>query len=411
MTPTCPGPTLGVVGGGQLGRMLAEAASPLGVDVVVLDPTPNCPASRVAEQIEGAFDDPDAVRELADRADALTLEIELADPDVLEEIGEEYDVPVNPSPDALRTIQDKLVQKRAFADAGIPVPEFVAVDDADDLADAVDRFGGCMLKARTGGYDGRGNLPVEPGDDYEAKLAAVGAGEGGAMAEELIDFERELSVVAVRGDDERRAFPVVENVHREEILRETVAPARCSDAVAERAREVALDTLETLDGRGVFAMELFEVSEARSASETSSGERSDPRDRGGGVLVNEVAPRPHNSGHWSIEGATTSQFEQHVRAALGWPLGTAEARAPTVMANVLGDVPEPRPASLSGVGDVLAAPNANLHWYGKREARPLRKMGHLTLVDADGDAAADGTAARDDLLARARDLRDGLTFE
>ena len=233
MNPTCPGPTLGVVGGGQLGRMLAEAASPLGVDVVVLDPTPDCPAARVADQIEGSFDDPDAVRELADRADAVTLEIELADPDVLEEIGAEFDVPVNPSPDALRTIRDKLVQKRAFAEAGVPVPEFVAVDDADDLAAAVERFDGCMLKARTGGYDGRGNLPVEPGDDYEAKLADVGAGEGGAMAEELIDFERELSVVAARGDGERRAFPVVENVHREEILRETVAPARCPEPVAE----------------------------------------------------------------------------------------------------------------------------------------------------------------------------------
>ncbi len=379
--------------------MLGEAASPLGVDVVVLDPTPDCPAARVAEQIEGSFDDPDAVRELADRADALTLEIELADPDVLEEVGEEYDVPVHPSPDALRTIQDKLVQKRAFADAGIPVPEFVAVDSAErssassrtesgdaaaDLADAVERFDGCMLKARTGGYDGRGNVPVEPGDDYEAKLSEVGAGDDGAMAEELIDFERELSVVAVRGDDERRAFPVVENVHREEILRETVAPARCSEAVAERAREVALDTLETLDGRGVFAMELFEESD-------------------GTVSVNEVAPRPHNSGHWSIEGATTSQFEQHVRAVLGWPLGTAEARAPTVMANVLGDVDEPRPARLDGVGDVLAAGDAHLHWYGKREARPLRKMGHVTVSDADADRA--------DLLARARDLRDGLTFE
>ncbi len=384
VNPTCPGPTLGVVGGGQLGRMLAEAASPLGVDVVVLDPTPDCPASRVAEQIEGSFDDPDGVRALAERADALTLEIELADPDVLEAVSEEFDVPVNPSPTALRTIQDKLVQKRTFADAGVPVPEFVAVDDAADLADAVDQFDGCMLKARTGGYDGRGNLPVAQGDDYEAKLAEVGAGEGGAMAEELIDFERELSVVAVRGDDEQRALPVVENVHREEILRETVAPARCSTAVTERAREVAFDTLATLDGRGVFAMELFE---------TTAGE----------ILVNEVAPRPHNSGHWSIEGATTSQFEQHVRAALGWPLGTAELRSPTVMANVLGDVSDPRPASLSGVGDVLAAPNANLHWYGKHEARPLRKMGHLTLTDDGAD--------RDDLLARARDLRDGLSFE
>ncbi|QLG61613.1 5-(carboxyamino)imidazole ribonucleotide synthase [Halorarum salinum] len=385
MTPTCPGPTLGVVGGGQLGRMLAEAASPLGVDVVVLDPTPDCPAARVAEQVEGAFDDPDAVRALAERADALTLEIELADPDVLESASAEYDVPVHPSPDALRTIRDKLVQNGAFADAGVPVPEFVRVDGADDLADAVEALPGsaAMLKARTGGYDGRGNRPVEAGDDYGAALAEVGAGDGGALAEELVDFEREVAVIGVRGDDEVRAFPLTETVHEAEIMRETVVPARTSDAVAKRAREVALDALDTLDGRGVFGIELFETSE-------------------GEVLLNEVAPRPHNSGHWTIEGATASQFEQHVRAVLGWPLAPAEARAPTVTANVLGDVSDPEPARLRGVGGALSTPNAHFHWYGKREVRPLRKMGHVTLTRADAD--------ENDLLAEARGLRDELTF-
>ncbi len=383
VNPTCPGPTLGVVGGGQLGRMLAEAAAPLGVDVVVLDPTPECPASRVADQVEGAFDDPDAVRELADRADALTLEIELADPDVLASVGAELDVPVQPSPASLRTIQDKLVQKRTFADAGVPVPEFVAVGDAADLEAAVDTFGGCMLKARTGGYDGRGNVPVRPGDDYDAKLAEVGAGDGGAMAEELVDFERELSVVVAAGADETRAFPLAENVHEAEILRETVVPARTDTAVAARARDVALDTLDTLDGRGVFAVELFETAD-------------------GDVLVNEVAPRPHNSGHWSIEGATTSQFEQHVRAVLGWPLGDTGLRGTTVSANLLGDVADPTTAALRGVEDVYDAGDAHLHWYGKREARPLRKMGHVTVSRADADPT--------ELLDAVRGLRDGLTF-
>ncbi|MFB6080838.1 MAG: 5-(carboxyamino)imidazole ribonucleotide synthase [Haloferacaceae archaeon] len=376
MTVSLPGPTLGVVGGGQLGRMLAEAAAPLGVDVIVLDPTPDCPASRVCEQIVGDFDDPEGVRELAARSDLLTYEIELADPDLLTSV----DAPVQPHPDTLRLIGDKLRQNEAYADAGIPTPRFRRVDDADDLAAAVDAFGRVMLKARSGGYDGRGNLPVGPDDDFAAALDEVGAREGGGMAEAFVDFERELAVVGVVGDGETAAFPVTETVHREEILRETVVPARTTDAVRERARDVANDVLDLLDGRGVYGIELFE---------TADGE----------ILVNEVAPRPHNSGHWTIEGAASSQFEQHARAVLGWPLGAAERRAPTVTANLLGDVDDPRPARLRGVEGVLSA-DAHLHWYGKREARPLRKMGHLTVT---GDDPAT-------LLSRARALRDGLTF-
>jgi len=383
MRLTSPGPTLGVVGGGQLGRMLAEAAGPLGVAVVVLDPTPDCPAATVArDQVVADFDDPDGVRELAERADALTFEIELADPDLLAEAAATADVPVHPDPETLRVIQDKLVQKRRLRERGIPVPEFREVDDAADLAAAVEDLGAVMLKAREGGYDGRGNVPVDPGDDYDAKLDAIG--NRPAMAEAFVDFERELSVIGVRGTDEVRAFPVGENVHREEILRTTVAPARASKAVRERARAVAGDVLDAMDGRGVYGIELFEHPD-------------------GAVSVNEIAPRPHNSGHWTIEGAVASQFEQHVRAVLGWPLGAAELRDPTVMVNVLGDVDEPRPAELSGVPDVLASPGAHLHWYGKREVRPLRKMGHVTLTPTgDEDVGA--------LLARGRDLRDGLSF-
>jgi len=381
VTVSLPGPTLGVVGGGQLGRMLGEAAAPLGVDVVVSDPTPDCPAAPVvSDQVLGEFDDPDTIRELASRVDVLTFEIELADPDVLAAVSAEYDVPVHPDPDTLRTIQDKLVQTETLADAGIPVPEFVGVDTAAKLDSAVDDMAGVMLKAREGGYDGRGTLPVQPADDPEAALEEIG---GYAMAERLVDFERELSVIGVVGADEIRTYPVTETIHRDEILRESVSPARATDPVRDRAQSVARDVLELLDGRGTYGIELFE---------TTAGE----------ILVNEIAPRPHNSGHWTIEGARASQFENHIRGVLGWPLGSTDLVAPAVTANVLGDVDERTTATLRGVASVLDEDIAAMHWYGKREVYPLRKMGHLTLPGSAVDV--------DELLERARSLRDGLTF-
>ncbi len=382
MSVTLPGPTIGVVGGGQLGRMLAEAASPLGVDVIVLDATPDCPASRVAEQIEGDLDDPDAVRELAERADVLTFEIETADPDLLAEVRAETDTPVHPDPETLAVTGDKLREKEMLAGAGVPVPEFVPADTAVAAEDAVDRFGGAMLKARTGGYDGRGNEPVSDPDAAGRTLNAVG---GDAVAEELLDFDRELAAIGVRGaEGETRVFPVTETIHREEILRGTVSPPRVDDETRERAREVVADVLAELDGRGVFGVELFDVD--------------------GEILVNEIAPRPHNSGHWTIEGAATSQFEQHVRAVLGWPLGPVDRVAPTASANILGDVESPEEAILSGVEEVLAEPDASLHWYGKREARPLRKMGHLTVTASENKGTTDA-------LDTAESLRDSLTFQ
>lgn len=396
MSVTLPGPTLGVVGGGQLGRMLGEAASPLGVDVVVLDPTPNCPASRVAEQIEGELDDPAAVRELAARADVLTFEIETADPELLREVRAEFGVPVHPEPETLANTGDKLQEKEMLAAADIPVPEFVPADTPAAVENAVEQFGGVMLKAREGGYDGRGNEPVTDPAEAEHTLSAVG---GDAIAEELLDFERELAAIGVRGaNDETRVFPVTETIHEEEIMRATVSPPRVDAETQQRARGVVNDTLAELDGRGVFGVELFEMAEDD-------------------IFVNEIAPRPHNSGHWTIEGTATSQFEQHVRAVLGWPLGPTERVAPTASANILGDVPEPEPAELSGVDAVLDQPDASLHWYGKREARPLRKMGHLTVVErgaaADGDDAREAAAEADGALAAletAESLRDELTF-
>ncbi|TQQ80872.1 5-(carboxyamino)imidazole ribonucleotide synthase [Halonotius terrestris] len=388
---TLPGPTLGVVGGGQLGRMLAEAAAPLGVEVIVLDPTPQCPASLVArDQIVGEFDDPDAVRELAAASDVLTFEIELADPDLLEDVADEYDIPINPDPGTLRTIQDKLVQKEALADAGIPVPDFIGIGGEKDLRLAVEELDGVMLKAREGGYDGRGNTPVQDPDDAADALNELGVD---TMAEAFVPFERELSVIGVKGADGVDTYPVTETIHEEEILRASVSPARTDDDVRDRAREVARDVLEFLDGYGVYGIELFETED-------------------GDILVNEIAPRPHNSGHWTIEGARTSQFETHVRAVLGWPLGPTALREPTVSVNILGDVSEPEAATLHNVDRVLDSPNAHMHWYGKKQVRPLRKMGHITVTDpdaADGEGA-DDASDRDALLDRAESIRDSVTF-
>jgi len=365
MSLTPPGTTVGVVGGGQLGRMLGEAAAPLGIDLLVSDPTPDAPAAPVArDQVVGAFDDEATIRELGERADVLTFEIELADPDALERVREETGTPVHPHPGTLRTIQDKLVQKRRLQDAGVPVPEFRAVDSADDLRAALDNLGyPAMLKAREGGYDGRGNVPVENPADVESAFAAI---DGPAMVEAFVDFERELAVMGCLGDGEVDTFPVTETIHEEEILRRTVSPARAPPAVRERAREVARDVLDIMEGRGVYGIELFETSD-------------------GDILLNEIAPRPHNSGHWTVEGCHTSQFEQHLRAVTGLPLGTTERRCPTASANLLGDVDERQKARLHGVEELLERDRSALHWYGKRDVYRLRKMGHVTLP-GDGDA-------------------------
>jgi 5-(carboxyamino)imidazole ribonucleotide synthase len=377
-----PDLTLGVVGGGQLGRMLAEAAGPLGVDVVVLDPTPEAPASAVArDQIVGGFGEAGPLRELAARSDVLTYEIELADPELLDRVAAATGVPVEPAPETLAVTADKLREKRVLDDAGVPVADFRAVGSVEELRAGLDDLGlPAMLKARQGGYDGRGNVLIEHADGAGEALRAVG---GDAVLEAHVDFDRELSVIAVRAEGERRAYPVGENVHEEEILRATVVPARTTASVRRAARRVAGDVLDVLEGRGTIAVELFEVD--------------------GDVLVNEIAPRPHNSGHWTIEGARTSQFAQHVRAVAGRPPGSTEALGPTAMVNVLGEVEAEATAVLDGVDEVLAAPDASLHWYGKREVRPLRKMGHVTVLGVPDEDV-------DDVLERALDYRSRLRF-
>jgi len=380
---TAPGPTLGVVGAGQLGRMLAEAAAPLGVDVVVSDPTEDAPAAPVArDQLVGGFDDPKTFRELAERVDYLTFEIELVDPDVLRTVSEETGTPVHPHPDTLALIEDKLVQKDRMAEAGIPVPAYFEVGGIQNVLEAAEEFGyPLMLKARMGGYDGRGNVAIYDRHDVESALEMI---EGPAMVEAFVEYERELAIMGVKGEDEIDTFPVTETIHEEEILRETVSPARTDEETIERAREVARDVLGEMEGRGVFGIELFE---------TPDGE----------ILLNEIAPRPHNSGHWTIEGCVTSQFEQHIRAVLGWPLGSTERRSPTVSANLLGDVEGRQEATLHNLDAVLETDGCHLHYYGKDEVYPLRKMGHITQTS---DAEEDVT----ELLDGVRAVRGELTF-
>ena len=380
MKLTSPGPTVGVVGGGQLGRMLGEAAAPLGIELVVSDPTPDPPAAPVTrDALTGDFDDEETLLELGERADYLTFEIELADPDALERVSEETGTPVHPHPETLRLIQDKLVQKRELQAAGVPVPEFRQVDSVAELRDALDELGyPAMLKARQGGYDGRGNIFVESSEDVESAFESI---VGPAMVEELVDFERELAVIGCIGDGEQDTFPVTETIHEEEILRETLSPARTSGAVRERATDVVEDVLDVMSGRGVYGIELFE---------TADGE----------ILLNEIAPRPHNSGHWTIEGCHTSQFEQHLRAVTGRPLGSTERRDPTAIANILGDVDGRQTARLRGDDDALATDTVSLHWYGKKEVYRLRKMGHITSVGNDPEG----------VLSLVREVSDWLTF-
>jgi 5-(carboxyamino)imidazole ribonucleotide synthase len=327
--------TVGVIGGGQLGRMLALAGVPLGVRCVVDEPADDPPAAPVADVIQAPFDDPAALATLAARSDVVTVELEQVPVDALSRVAKE--VPVRPSPAAVAIAQDRRAEKLAFAAAGIATAPW---------ADHVVAFpAGTVVKRRTGGYDGRGQVLVA------ADAPVDGVLDGDCISEELVPFDRELSIVAARGLDGTVAcYPVVENRHAEGILRTTLAPAPgLTPGLQAQAEAIARALLESLDYVGVLAVELFQV--------------------GAALLANEMAPRVHNSGHWTIEGSATSQFEQHLRAVCGWPLGSTDAR-PTAMVNIIGSLPE--------VPAVLAVPGAHLHLYGKAP-RAARKLGHVTV--------------------------------
>jgi 5-(carboxyamino)imidazole ribonucleotide synthase len=357
---------VGIVGAGQLGRMLALAGYPLGIECRLLDRGADAPGAQVADTVLGELDDGDALGKLAASVDVLTLEIENVDVAKLEALSDR--VAVYPPPRAVAAAQDRLAEKTLFRSLGIPTAEFVRVDSERDLAVAAEKLGWpLVIKTRRLGYDGRGQRIV----DSSALLTAAWAelGRVPSIAEAWVRFEREVSLIAVQGSDRQRAYyPLAENVHRHGILRTTVAPY-ADEALQARAEQWLAALMGELDYRGVLTVEFFH---------TSSG-----------LVANEMAPRVHNSGHWTIEGAETSQFENHLRAVLGWPLGDARVRGHAAMVNLLGSLPS--------TDVVLAIPGAHLHDYGK-DPRPGRKVGHCTLVDRD----------RGRLIERFRDLQQAL---
>lgn len=342
--------------------MLTEAARSMREHiskVTVLDPTENCPAAQAgADQVVGGFRNREAIMELARRSDIITYEIESGDSNVLKDLSAE----VNPSPETLHTVQDKLLQKRLLRSRSIPVADFAEVSSLEDLKAGIKRFGvPCMLKTRRDAYDGRGNRQIISAD--EAKEAFDGFRGMPLMLERFVSFAVEVSVIAARSTrGEIAAYPAVENVHRDSILRTTIAPARIAAGTARRAGEIASRTMEVLHGAGVFGIEMFVTPE-------------------GQVLVNEIAPRVHNSGHHTLQSSDTSQFEQHLRAILGLKLGGVHLKRPTVMCNLLG------PADFVGKYFVPDAPEPDVYVkvYGKAESRPSRKLGHFNVIGKLGE--------------------------
>jgi 5-(carboxyamino)imidazole ribonucleotide synthase len=340
---------VGILGGGQLGRMLALAAYPLGIRCTVLDPTADCCAAHVCPHIGGEFEDFQAIYQLVKAADVVTYEFENVPVESARWLAER--VPVFPPPRALEVSQERLAEKAFFQSLGIPTPPFLAVETRHDFDAALQAIGlPAVLKTRRFGYDGKGQAVLRISADAEKAWERLGGRP--LVLEGFVPFDRELSTIAVRGRDGAIVtYPLIENVHRDGILHRSLAPAGdTAEELTERASEYAARVLTELDYVGVLTIEWFQ---------------DGPR-----LLANEMAPRVHNSGHWTIEGAFTSQFENHVRAVCGLPLGRCEAAGFSAMYNFIGAVP---PAAA-----VLANPDARLHVYGKSH-RPGRKVGHVTL--------------------------------
>ncbi len=366
--------TLGILGGGQLAQMLTQAAVSLGIGTAVFERTADSPAARLTHrQVVGAWEDEAALAQFAALCDVVTLENEFVDAGVLHRLNA-LGLPVYPAADTLAQVQDKLVQKQTMQAVGIPVPAFCAVSTPADVLAAGERFGyPLLLKARRDGYDGYGNATLRSPDDLPAAWGRLGADRGRALlAEAWVPFARELALMVVRGQDgETRLYPLVETVQQQHICHVVRAPADVPAATARAANDIALRAVEAVNGVGVFGVELFLLAD-------------------GGVLYNEIAPRPHNSGHYSIEACLTSQFENHLRAVLGYPLGdTALRTSGAVMVNLLGA--RAGAADPHGIRAALAVPGAHLHIYAKREVRPGRKMGHVTVL-GENVAAAEALA-------------------
>jgi 5-(carboxyamino)imidazole ribonucleotide synthase len=352
-----PGATIGILGAGQLGRMLAMAAARLGLKSHIFAPEPDAPAFDVASARTFApYEDEAALAAFAETVDVVTYEFENVPIACAEFLGERR--PLRPNARALALTQDRLPEKTFLQDIGLKTAPFLAVEDAGALVRAVAALGRpSILKTRRFGYDGKGQALIREGSDLAALYRALG-GEP-TILEGFVRFEREVSVIAARGlAGDFAAFDLCENEHERHILARTRLPAAVAPETEAAARTLAREIIEALDYVGVLAVELFVVRGYDGAE---------------GLVVNEIAPRVHNSGHWTIDGAQTSQFEQHIRAIAGWPLGSTARLGAIEMRNLIGE-------EANGWRDVLSQPDRHLHLYGKMDVRPGRKMGHVTYV-------------------------------
>ena len=357
---------LGIIGGGQLGMMIAEAAKNLSEhisEITVLDPTENCPAAQAgAKQIVGDFKDEIAILKLAEQSDIITYEIESGNTDVLSKLKAE----IEPSPSTLGIIQDKLSQKTFLSENGLPVPQFYEITSLDDLRKKIKDLGlPVLLKSRRDAYDGRGNFKITSSNEIEKAYQHFDGKS--LMVEKFVNFKMEVSVIEVRNTKgDIATYPLVENIHQNNILKMTIAPARVSDDVINNAGEIAKKTMEVLKGAGVFGIEMF----------------IDQYDK---ILINEIAPRVHNSGHHTLQSCKTSQFEQHLRAILGLELGSTDLVHKTVMCNILG------PDGFEGKYKpfVLENDGVYLKMYGKSVSKPQRKLGHFNIVDLNDSGSID----------------------
>lgn len=352
--------TLGIIGGGQLGKMIGIEAKRMSLNLACLDPDGTCPASTIADQlIVSDYKDEKSILDLAEKSDVLTYEIELANSSVLKNL-ESKGFPVHPSPSILNTIQNKLRQKKFLKSKGIPVPEFEEVISIDQARRICKNFDyPLVLKACEDSYDGRGNYLIRSAMDIEKGIQYFEGRK--CMIEKFIHFNKEVSIMVARNTRGQIAsFPVVHNIHKNNILDTTIVPAGINNRVEANARSIAENVVKSLKGVGIFGIEMFLENNK--------------------LMINEIAPRPHNSGHYSIEACSVSQFELHIRAILGLPLVKPRLMSPVVMTNILGIPNHTGQYSLTGIDKAFAVPGMKLHLYGKRITKPQRKLGHFTIT-------------------------------
>lgn len=352
-----PGSVVGILGGGQLGRMVILEGRKMGYHFVTLDPAADCPGSQVADRhIVKAYDDPEGAEALAEAADVIAYEFENVSVETVRRLEQKAVLPQGSR--LLEVTQHRLREKEALVAGGLPVTPFRAATGPEEAKRAAEELGfPCVLKTATGGYDGKGQRLARSPDEAAAGWLELSAGGREVIMEQFVPFYKELSVVVARGSQgEKASYPVAENIHRNHILHQTIAPAPVDSQIARQAERLALDAAEHLGVVGLIAVEMFLLEDGR-------------------LLINELAPRPHNSGHYTYDACATSQFEQFLRAICGLPLGSPRLFTPAVMVNVLG---QHLPKLMEKIPSL--PPEVKVHLYGKREARPGRKMGHVTVL-------------------------------